>query len=95
LNGTLRALRTFTGSLIDVKLQSSTSAQDFVAAATKLPGIIGLAILTGSFDVRLRVACKDQADLVSIVEALRTRLGTQETNSSLICREIEIRNWNI
>ena len=80
---------------IDVKLQSGASAQDFARAVAKLPGVISLAMLTGSFDVRLRVACKDQADLVRIIETLRTRIGTQETNSSLICREVEIRNWNI
>jgi Lrp/AsnC family leucine-responsive transcriptional regulator len=80
---------------IDVKLQAGTSAQDFEAAVAKMPGVVSLAILTGSFDVRLRVACKDQADLVRLIEALRTRAGAQETNSTVICREIEPCNWNI
>ena len=80
---------------IDVKLQAGTSAQAFEAAVAKMPGVVSLAIMTGSFDVRLRVACKDQADLVRLIEALRTRAGAQETNSTVICREIEPRNWNI
>jgi Lrp/AsnC family transcriptional regulator, leucine-responsive regulatory protein len=80
---------------IDVKLQMGTSAQNFETAVTKLPGVVSAAILTGSFDVRLRVACKDQADLVRLIETLRTRAGARETNSTLICREIEPRNWNI
>jgi Lrp/AsnC family leucine-responsive transcriptional regulator len=54
-----------------------------------------MAILTGSFDVRLRVACRDQADLVRLIETLRSRAGLQETNSTVIWREIEPRNWNI
>jgi len=80
---------------IDVKLQAGTSAQHFEAAVAKLPGVVSMAILTGPFDVRLRTACKDQADLVRLIETLRTRVGVQETNSTVICREIELRNWNI
>jgi len=80
---------------IDVKLQAGTSAQHFEAAVAKMPGVVSLAILTGSFDIRLRVACKDQADLVRLIEALRSRAGARETNSTVICREIEPWNWNI
>ena len=80
---------------IDVKLQAGTSAQHFEAAAAKMPGVVSVAILTGSFDMRLRVACKDQSDLVRLIETLRTRGGALETNSTVICREIEPRNWNI
>jgi Lrp/AsnC family transcriptional regulator, leucine-responsive regulatory protein len=61
----------------------------------KLPGMVSMAILTGSFDVRLIVACKDQADLVRLIETLRARTGARETNSAVICREIQIRNWNL
>ena len=60
-----------------------------------MPGVVSMAILTGSFDVRLRVACRDQADLVRLIETLRSRAGLQETNSTVIWREIEPRNWNI
>jgi Lrp/AsnC family transcriptional regulator, leucine-responsive regulatory protein len=78
---------------IDVKLQTGTSAQHFEAVVA--PGVVSMAILTGSFDMRLRVVCKDQADLVRLIETLRTRAGAEETNSSLICREVEPRNWNL
>lgn len=80
---------------IDVRLQPGTTAQSFEAAVMKLPGVVSMAILTGSFDVRLRVACEDQTDLVRIIETLRARTGAQETNSTVICREIETRNWNV
>jgi Lrp/AsnC family leucine-responsive transcriptional regulator len=80
---------------IDVRLQPGTTAHSFEAAAMKLPGVVSMAILTGSFDVRLRVACKDQAELVRLIETLRGRTGARETNSTVICREIETRNWNV
>jgi Lrp/AsnC family transcriptional regulator, leucine-responsive regulatory protein len=80
---------------IDVRLQSGTSAHNFEAAVMKLQGVVSVAILTGSFDVRLRVACKDQTDLVNLIESIRARIGAQETNSTVICREVETRNWNV
>lgn len=80
---------------IDVKLQRGTSAQDFETAVLELPGMISMAILTGSFDVRLRVACKDQAELMHLIETLRTRMGVHETSSSVICREVRSASWNI
>ena len=80
---------------IDVRLQPGTTAQSFEDAVMKLPGVVSMAILTGSFDVRLRAACKDQTDLVRLIETLRARTGARETNSTVICREIETRNWNV
>jgi len=80
---------------IDVKLQRGTSAQDFETAVLKLPGVISMAILTGSFDVRLRVACKHQAELMHLIEILRTRIGVHETSSSVVCHEVHSSNWNI
>ena len=80
---------------IDAKLQRGTSAQDFEVAVLKLPQVISMAILTGPFDVRLRVACKHQAELMHLIETLRTRMGIYETSSSVICREVGGGNWNI
>jgi Transcriptional regulators len=79
---------------IDVRFQPGTTAQSFESAVVKLPGVVSMAILTGSFDVRLRVACKDQADLVRLIETLRARTGARETNSTVICREIQTHTWN-
>ena len=73
---------------IDVRLRPGTSAQSFEAVAMKLPGVINAAILTGSLDFRLRVACKDQSDLVQLIETLRSRAGVQETNTALILTEL-------
>jgi len=77
---------------IDVKMQPSTTARSFEASVRRIPGIVSAAILTGEFDFRMRVACKDQSDLVRVIEALRSEAGVQETSSALICREIEVNN---
>jgi len=73
---------------IDVRLRPGTSAQSFEAVATKLPGIINAAILTGASDFRLRVACQGQSDLVQLIETLRSRAGVQETNTTVILKEL-------
>jgi len=78
---------------IDVKLQPGTSAQSFESAVRKLSGVMSMAILTGAFDVRLRVVCADQTILGQLIETLRARTGALETNSTIICREVEI--WNL
>src|SRR5437667_4398215 len=54
----------------------------------KLPGVISAAILTGALDFRLRVACEGQSDLVQLIETLRSRAGVQETNTTVILREL-------
>lgn len=73
---------------IDVRLRPGTTAQSFEAVAMKLPGITSAAILTRALDFRLRVACKDQSDLVQLIETPRSRAGVQETNTTLILREL-------
>ncbi len=75
---------------IDVKMQPRTTAQSFEAAIRKIPGVVSAAILTGEFDFRVRVACKDQSDLVRVIETFRMQASVQETSSALICKEIEI-----
>lgn len=77
---------------IDVKMRRQTTAQSFEASMRKIPGIVSAAIVTGDFDFRVRVACKDQSDLVRVIETLRIQAGVQETSSALICREARINN---
>lgn len=80
---------------IDVKLQPGTSTQHFEATAMRLPGVVSIAIMTGSFDGRLRVACRDQAELHSLIETLRAQAGARETNTTAILREVETRTWRL
>ncbi|MFY9985139.1 MAG: Lrp/AsnC family transcriptional regulator [Chthoniobacterales bacterium] len=75
---------------IDVRLQPGRSAQNFETEVAKIPGIVSAAIVTGDFDFRVRVACRDQSDLVRVIETLRARAGVQWTNSAVICHEINV-----
>ena len=72
---------------IDVKLRSDCPADDF---ERRLEGVAGAARMRAhdrSFDYMLRVACRDQNDLVRVAEFLRTTAGAAETYSRIILRE--------
>jgi Lrp/AsnC family transcriptional regulator, leucine-responsive regulatory protein len=77
---------------IDIRLRSETSASSFESWAVKISGVITFAIVTGEFDCRVRVACRDQADLMRLVEELRSGGAIQGTNTTVICREVEVRS---
>jgi Lrp/AsnC family leucine-responsive transcriptional regulator len=72
---------------IDVKLRSERAADDFERELASVPGLLECTLTTGSFDYMLRVACRDQNDLVRIAEYLRTAGGAAETYSRIILRE--------
>lgn len=72
---------------IDVKLRADTPAERFEAAVARIPGVVQLVLTTGGSDYTIRVACIDQADLVRLIEALRTAVPIAETYSRLVLRE--------
>lgn len=72
---------------IDVKLRADTPAERFEAAVERIPGVAQLVLTTGGSDYTIRVACKDQADLVRLIEALRAAVPIAETYSRLVLRE--------
>jgi Lrp/AsnC family leucine-responsive transcriptional regulator len=75
---------------IDIRLRSETSASSFEIWAVKISGIMTFAVVTGEFDCRVRVACRDQADLMRLVEELRAGGAIQGTSTTVICREVEV-----
>ncbi len=77
-------------ALIDVKLRFDTSADHFEAVIQSIPGVVSAILMTGTHDYQLRVACKDQHDLMRLIESLRMRAGAQDTYSHLILRELAI-----
>jgi len=77
-------------AFIDVKLQHGTSMEIFERALRKMPGVREATSVTGSFDVRLRVDCKDPTQLGALIEQLRRQMGVQETSSIVICRDLQI-----
>jgi Lrp/AsnC family leucine-responsive transcriptional regulator len=76
-------------ALIDVKLLPTTSAAHFEAMVRKDPAVVEVALLTGSYDYLVRVACRDHASLVHIIEAMRANAGVQDTHSRVVLRRIE------
>lgn len=77
-------------ALVDVKMARDTSATRFEEAIAAIPGIQEATLMTGSYDYMLRVACRDQADLVRLMEALRDRAGVQDTTSRVILRQVDV-----
>lgn len=77
-------------AVIEVKLQSDTSAASFESSLRHLPQVVSAALMTGSFDYAVRVACIDRDDLVSVTETLRQRAGVRETYTRLLLREVEL-----
>jgi Lrp/AsnC family leucine-responsive transcriptional regulator len=72
---------------IDVKLRSECPADDFERRLEGLSGLLECVLTTGSFDYMLRVACRDEHDLVRLTEYLRTTAGAAETYSRIILRQ--------
>ncbi|MBD8871821.1 Lrp/AsnC family transcriptional regulator [Rhodanobacter sp. DHB23] len=75
---------------IDVKLQPGASMEAFEQVLQSIDVVHDAVSLTGSFDARLRVACRDTAHLGELVELLRSGAGVQETSSSVICRSLDV-----
>ena len=73
---------------IDVKLRQGVSAADFERALHGVAQIRSASLMTGSFDYAVRVACRDQDDLMTVTEYLRNKAGAQETYSRVILREV-------
>ncbi len=75
---------------IDIKLQPGTSMAVFEKRLRKIDGVREAFALTGSFDVRLRVDCRDPMQLGRFIEQLRAAGGIQQTCSSVISQELRI-----
>ncbi|MBK6982825.1 MAG: Lrp/AsnC family transcriptional regulator [Betaproteobacteria bacterium] len=75
---------------IDVTLQTGVPATRFEAALREIPQVQSAAVMTGSFDYALRVACADREELFRLVERLREHAGARETYSRLILHEVEL-----
>jgi DNA-binding Lrp family transcriptional regulator len=74
---------------IDVKLIAGAHAKKFETAISTVESVVRIEILTGTFDLRIKVACRDQEDLIRTIEEIRSKGGVHETNSVLICRSVD------
>ena len=77
-------------ALVDVRLPASSSYSDGVEAASAgLEAVVDAVHLTGPFDMQLRVASRDVAELDHVLLTLKDELGVLETNTRLILRTID------
>jgi Lrp/AsnC family leucine-responsive transcriptional regulator len=74
-------------ALIDMRFASGVSATDFERKVAGLPGVLSYALTTGRSDCTLKVAVRDQDELVKVIEGLRERFGAVETYSRIVLRE--------
>lgn len=73
---------------IDIKTGANTGPDQLGKLLEGFPEVRRAVWTTGNFDFTLEVACKDQDNLVHLIEELRKRAGIQETYTRLICREL-------
>lgn len=73
---------------IDIKTGANTGPDQLGKLLAEFPEVRRAVWTTGNFDFTLEVACKDQGNLVHLIEELRKRAGIQETYTRLICREL-------
>jgi Lrp/AsnC family transcriptional regulator, leucine-responsive regulatory protein len=77
-------------AFIDVKLQKGTTMNAFERTLARIAGVEEAVSMTGAFDVRLRVVCKDSHQLGELIERLRTLVGVQETSATVIVRQLDL-----
>lgn len=74
-------------ALIEVKMESRTTAEQFEARAAATPGVIRAFVTTGRYDWILEVIARDQKDLQRISEALRAGGLLRDTYSRIIATD--------
>lgn len=74
-------------ALIEVKMESTTTAAQFEARLAATPGVVRALVTTGRYDWMLEVLARDQHDLQRIIEALRAGGLTRDTYSRIIASE--------
>jgi Lrp/AsnC family leucine-responsive transcriptional regulator len=76
-------------ALIDLRVPAEAETDTVEAVIAELPAVIDAMHLTGPFDLQLRVAAADVAELDSMLATLKDQLGTVETNTRLILRNLD------
>ena len=78
-------------AFVDVKLQKGTTMDGFERAVAKIAGVEEAVSITGAFDARLRIVCRDPYQLGELIEQLRVQTGVQETSSTVITRQLRLK----
>jgi Lrp/AsnC family transcriptional regulator, leucine-responsive regulatory protein len=72
--------------LVGVTLAPGTDSDDFATAAARLETVTEVLHLAGAPDYQLRVACRDTAELDTLLRTLRLRLGAADTETKIVLR---------
>ena len=73
-------------ALVGVTLKRGVDSDDFATAAAKLQPVTEVLHLSGAPDYQLRVACRDTAELDTLLRTLRNRLGAADTETTVVLR---------
>ena len=73
-------------ALISVTLLPGTDSDEFATLSDKLAPVSEVLHLAGTPDYLLRVACRDTAELDSLLRTLRLKLGVADTDTKIILR---------
>lgn len=77
-------------ALIEVKMESSTSASEFEARVRKTHGVVRAMVTTGHYDWLLEVQVRDQHELQAVIEALRADGLARETYSRVVATDLRL-----
>jgi Lrp/AsnC family leucine-responsive transcriptional regulator len=73
-------------ALISVTLLPGTDSDEFGTLSDKLTPVNEVLHLAGTPDYQLRAACRDTAELDSLLRTLRLKLGVADTDTKIILR---------
>jgi Lrp/AsnC family transcriptional regulator, leucine-responsive regulatory protein len=73
-------------ALVGVTLKRGVDSDAFAVAASRLEAVTEVLHLSGAPDYQLRVACRDTAELDSLLRTLRNRLGAEDTETTIVLR---------
>jgi len=73
-------------ALVGVTLAQGTDSDDFATGAAQLEPVTEVLHLAGAPDYQLRIACRDTAELDSLLRTLRIRLGAADTETKIVLR---------
>jgi Lrp/AsnC family leucine-responsive transcriptional regulator len=77
-------------AFVDVKLEKGTTMDRFEQTVAKIAGVQEAVSISGAFDARLRIVCKDPQELGELIEQLRRQTGVLETSSTVIMRNLRL-----
>jgi Lrp/AsnC family leucine-responsive transcriptional regulator len=73
-------------ALVSVALLPGTDSDTFATLSSTLGPVSEVLHLAGTPDYQLRVACRDTAELDSLLRTLRLKLGVADTDTKIILR---------